>query len=273
MPDWKNMTKDKFFSQEFNHTQKYWENLLKLIWEFIEIWDRNCQLSFFEYRQRIQEIALSNIRNVTNCELIFHKEDLKMRDGDFFVAIDDDDWLHPNVFKELENYKNSDIVVWNHTILKYNGLIETPPALKLFTNNYAVTSKGMKKIENPPCFPKSEFTFATDAFFPHYDLNRRIVKKEFENNENRFEDIKESFKISHVNKKLNITNKSVASASEMITGNESFVKKVNKFQFFKRLYQVSNQTLSEESFPWASKQIEELNALNSEIKFFKKFYF
>jgi hypothetical protein len=248
------MTKEIFFAQEFDHTKKYWQNLLTIIWDFIEIWDKYCELPYFEYRQQLKEISLANLKSL-NCRLIYDKNQMTLDDGLLLIAIDDDDWLCPTVFNAIRGYESADVIIWNHTILKPNGVKNVISSHKLFTNNYALTKAGIKKMQNATQ-SKEKHTFADDPFFPHYDIHRRIIKTEFENDEPRFKDLNETFKIVHLNQQLSVTNKSLASASEL--------ERINKRDFIAQLIQLSSQNI--ENFLWASKEIKTLNLLNSQLR-------
>jgi hypothetical protein len=269
-PDWKNMTKEKFLAQSFNYPNlcnnylekydptKYWQKIIKNIWKFIEIWDEKCELSYFQYRQKLKEISLKNIESL-NCKLIDDKKNLTLEDDLLFVSVDDDDWLAPSLFEKINEYKYADVIIWTHTVLNFDGSVKTFKEKRLFTNNYALTKKGIEKIQNIKETPKETcYPFATDAFFPHYDIHRRVFKNEFMNNECRFKDlIHDKFNIVLIEDQLSITNKSIASASELVD--------INKDIFFDRLNKLSKKSI--ENFLWASKEIKLLNFLNSQIKF------
>lgn len=117
--DWRNLT--EFSHKGFNYG---WDNFLKNV----DRWNENFNLSYFEYRQSLKEIALESLKKtkipifVGDVKLFFKNN--KHNKNLFVIPIDDDDWLHPNIKYYL---KYGDIVRWQnwiYNIIYYKEIIK-----------------------------------------------------------------------------------------------------------------------------------------------------
>ena len=110
--DWGNMTMKSF--EDFIRNQGYLETDKRVVsyWgkdpydsflERIKWWNNCFDLSFFEYRQKLKDIAHINWSDMRGFEII-DGDDLADLNGDFLVVpTDDDDWLHPDLADYLQN--------------------------------------------------------------------------------------------------------------------------------------------------------------------------
>jgi hypothetical protein len=262
--DWENMNEQKFLSQSFNNTKVYWHNLILKIKNYIKIWE-NFSISYFMYRKYLKDIAVQNLLS-TKCNIILNSNYFKERSHNpLFIAIDDDDWLHPRISNELLEFvdkKNVDIIIWNHTILESDGELSLENNKKCFTNNFALTKSGINKLINVKTGSADGYLVANSPFLPHYDIHRRIIKKDFETGEQVFNKLKkDNFNIVHLNKRLSISNKSLASAS--------LIDKIEENEYFLKIKKLSK--LKVPNALWAKEEINLLNNLNKKVKFKLKY--
>jgi hypothetical protein len=265
--DWRSMNKEKFFSQSFSQDSTYWNVVLENIWPWIEEWDRCCSVPYFHYRQQVSEITSENIR-CTGGQLV---DSYDLPSDSIFLPIDDDDWFVHNIFDQLRGLisEQTDVIVWNHTILKHDGNLVRLGNEKMFTNNFAITSSGINKLKNSPAycehiyrkFPWSEHpqpvVFPTSPIAPHYDLHRRIIKTEFIDPTIIYKpDLLDDFNILRVNRRLNITNKTLASASLLMEMTET--------QFHRSLRSLSEQ--KSQGLPWSLNETKRLDEINNNVR-------
>lgn len=265
-PDWENMTEDLFFSQSFTYSKDYWQSVLKKIWKSIKQWNKNCNISYFQYRQELQKIAIKNIGSL-NSKIILKNHDLNLTKNIIFIPVDDDDWISPDAFETIEKeiLPNTDVIIWNHTIIDSNGKIKYLNNKTLFTNNFAITESGIKKLK---IIPKSSFfskwlrdkgDLATTPFHPHYDLHRRIIKTNFIDGKKPLKSVTgDHFEIIYIDKELSITNKTLSSASVLMEIN-------NDLEFLQKLHNLSSQQINNVPI-WATEEISKLNSLNNMLK-------
>jgi len=254
--DWANMTKEKFLSQYFPYAQNYWNYAKNKVFETMKIWDENLNISYFDYRAELKKITFKNLKLI-NCDIIENNY-IDFKKYSLFIPMDDDDWLSPDVFEEIKRHqetnKNVDVFFWNHTTLNWNGEIKIYKEKKLFSNNFAITNKGLKKIINLKNKEKFKDSVAIDPLYPHYYVHRRIFKTKFSEKEGELPKINEEFKIYYIDKQLNISNKSICSVSEILKSND----------IIKNIKYIKEKKIK--NYLWANSSIKHLNSLNKFLK-------
>lgn len=106
----------------------------------VKLWDKTFGISFFETRQEMKEITLSNIRDLAGAQVVT----LNIRQNNFepgvYVFTDDDDWLHPGIYGRLwkDGLGGHDAFRWG--LAAYRGDMEFFDHMEWSSNNYAVTS-------------------------------------------------------------------------------------------------------------------------------------
>ena len=89
----------------------------------VDLWNRTFNRSFFDVRQEIKELTLKNFSTISNVEIIEGNEltDLNseaLNEG-FYILIDDDDWLHPQISDFLSTIKIDDKrggIIWGSVL-------------------------------------------------------------------------------------------------------------------------------------------------------------
>lgn len=162
LPDYKNLNNNNFYNYENlkNYATKEDIYFLKLN-DFLKNWSDSFYLNFFQYRQEISEICLSNLRS-TRCSIIYGENEFdewfeNVPDHlDFFILpINDDDLLHDNILEKISTtleamkfLKNKNFIIWKktifHSITKFN--LEICEGFSLKSNSWAIRKSFLKKI-------------------------------------------------------------------------------------------------------------------------------
>jgi hypothetical protein len=71
----------------------------------IEKWDNTFNLSYFEFRNELKQLAMSTWKNIPTVVEDIDELMLQISDNDYVVPIDDDDWLHPEFQTIAQNLK------------------------------------------------------------------------------------------------------------------------------------------------------------------------
>jgi len=112
----------------------------------IEEWDETYDLTFFEYRQKLKEIAISTWPDIDQVVGLN-----KVEDGVLYLVTDDDDWYAPQIVDFLsENYSGEQLVKWQHTVINATeGRLECCDwsDIEVGSNSYALLGgcKGFKE--------------------------------------------------------------------------------------------------------------------------------
>jgi hypothetical protein len=100
-------------------------NLRKGCWnnyeDFIQMFDKTMSIGYFQYRQKLKDIAIKNMQ-ATGIPIVtdsheFLKNNRHNKDL-FVIPTDDDDWLHPDIrsFIEAEIKEEDDYISWETMI-------------------------------------------------------------------------------------------------------------------------------------------------------------
>lgn len=231
-PDWRSMTEESFLDQDIDLlpvSKEWWNKALLKMYQQVKWWNMFCSVSYFDYRQRLKDITLKNIKR-TNHSLFLDKK--KEIDGPFiFIASDDDDWFHPNIFEIIDQHVKCDteLVVWKSYWYKIDVLAKRGVE-KVFTNNYALTHNLRDK----------------SILFDDLPSTSDILWSG-------------QLKTVNIDEFLSFTNKTIASASIMMgkymATKRDFVDTI--IRFGKR---VNNE------IDWISEEFEMMNVLNESLK-------
>ena len=114
--------------------------------ELVDLWDTSFRISYFETRQRMKDLAFSNLATVRNADLVDIGA-FAVGDACAICFVDDDDWFAPDLGAHLDLASEYDGLVWTHVAVGFltgpYPLQFWPPGtseLLCFTNNYAVSA-------------------------------------------------------------------------------------------------------------------------------------
>ena len=132
--------------------------------DVVEIWDRTFRMSFFNVRAAMKDIAQQNLAAVRRATVssIDTTERGKLAQSAFYLFVDDDDWLHPDVGHALDafDYATTDGCVFGNVLCV--GRIQTRSLEDgCYTNNYAVSGRFLRQRDDN-----------LDRVFQHVDANR-----------------------------------------------------------------------------------------------------
>jgi hypothetical protein len=124
------------------------ENQVK---ETVDLWNETFSYNFFDVRQSMKELSMSNFKSLKQSIFIDDIEKLKQEIDDdvLIVFTDDDDWINPDLNDYIgPNISNYDGFTWGSAAFgNRNG-----ESIELrrndgycFTNNYGVVSKTIRK--------------------------------------------------------------------------------------------------------------------------------
>lgn len=132
-----------------------------LIIKFAQAWDKDLSTPFLFYREAMKEICLYNVRSVLGGTIVSCDTLSKMSfdDDDLLYFTDDDDWVHPHLFRLLRAASPpKDGFLWRSIFVgklfadtpheRGGGALvqERPQSDVIYTNNYAVTGAAWNRI-------------------------------------------------------------------------------------------------------------------------------
>ncbi len=141
--DWSRITREEYRA----HSRDFCRLInrpLDQMNEIIDLWDSTFSISYFATRQRMKDVALSNLANVRDARLV----DIGAFAADSACPVcfvDDDDWFSPDLGEHLDFTPGFDGLVWTHVALGFlmDPLQRWPAGQRddflCFTNNYAVS--------------------------------------------------------------------------------------------------------------------------------------
>lgn len=231
----------------------------------LKAWQSSFKMSFFEYRDRIYQVAKRNWEKVEKVEDILisdgsHKSILKIvnklqgEKDSLIIPIDDDDWLDPNSSYALEKYSHRPIIHWRQG--SYDPYIHKDNIFEIrkgkpyhfFTNNYAYTPFVYSFVDD---FDKAEMTLM------HLHFNDMVK-------EDRFSEMRCNW-IS-IPRCLGVTNKTLASLSKLNKKNTiaHFKAHMARHRTTKQDQDGLRETL--QHAPWALEPIRETEILHKELE-------
>jgi hypothetical protein len=134
----------------------------------VDLWNRTFRHSFFKVRQEIKDIAIENFDSLADAQVFNSVEriDRENFEEGFYIFIDDDDWLHPEIASLLSDNADSrqeNAIVWGSVAFGTTTdriITRRKPDGFCYTNNYAITGKFLS--ESPENF---------DRVFQHFGAN------------------------------------------------------------------------------------------------------
>ncbi|MFG1204295.1 hypothetical protein V5F29_18065 [Xanthobacter aminoxidans] len=172
-PDWLALTDDD--TRRFLRRHHIDENLLV---DFMALWDRNLKVDYRSFRDEIAKLSRASFAAVRGAEVIPHEvlRETKRASDDLIAFVDDDDWLSPGLFEELDKACPRPLNgIWWGSILvgpqfgTYEAALSDPiivlrPLQRvIYTNNYAVTGRALN-------------WHGYERLFEHYHADRRFRK-------------------------------------------------------------------------------------------------
>src|SRR5262245_40399233 len=116
-PDWSRITRQEYVE----HSREFCRSIgrpLDQMNDIVDLWDSTFEVSYFEARQQMKEIARSNLTAVSNAELV--ELDAFRSDGARPICfVDDDDWFAPDLAKHLDWTLGYDGFIWTHVALGF----------------------------------------------------------------------------------------------------------------------------------------------------------
>jgi len=212
-PNWERENEESFLNQKFMRDTEYWNKKIQILYPLIKWWNQSATISYFQFRQKIKNICVENIKK-TSADLFFFEENqIETHDQEelFLLCMDDDDWVVSDVFDILQNEMDEkhDIFVWNDRFINSHGRHICRSNNDIYTNNFALSCRGIKKLRlNHPNLKNPEFN-------PCYWISEQVKKLKFS--------------IKKINKEMSATNKTLASATslEVITSKKQLLKEIS----------------------------------------------
>jgi hypothetical protein len=143
-----------------------------LIIEFVALWDRHFKVGYRDVRAQLKALALQTYAGVRQATLLAHTEwDGVVAPDGRAAFIDDDDWMSPGLFESLPPPgPDEDGARWGSLrlgrVFAADGyavpIIQRRPLDRVvYTNNYAVTARALRRLGRTAVF---EHNFAQAAF-------------------------------------------------------------------------------------------------------------
>jgi len=125
----------------------------------IMLWEENFDISFFNYRMKLQEMAelcwsrICRVDSILKNSLAYIDMLVSYNPSQRFILIptDDDDWFAPHISRVLEDaYNNNvdaDVITWRGAELDYANGYNCKMRNWFATNTYAFTDIGLRKLK------------------------------------------------------------------------------------------------------------------------------
>jgi hypothetical protein len=161
--------------------------------DVVAVWDRTFPMAYFHLRAEMKDIALENLAAVRSAARVPLRSADAGPAAELHLFIDDDDWLHPRLYFELQRYTNAaDGYVFG------NILCDSRVQLRrvedgCYTNNYAVSARYLSTLDG-----------RTERVAQHWDAHAAFHEP--------------GFRLTHVPLYLSATNKHPASAMKLKDG-------------------------------------------------------
>jgi hypothetical protein len=242
---------------------------MEVVDKSIERWDKVFQLSLFEYRHRVSQIAKTNWENIDGLHDIIYSDgtqsktikiinQIKKQKDSIIIPVDDDDWFAPNIIKELLPHTHRPIIHWNQAIYDpYDPF------------------KGSYQVRNSRAYQFYTNNFAFNSFI--YDFGTRYDKIEMSLNHLYFDRNITDEKFAPlrcnwitINKNLSIANRTMASLSKLnkMLRHKSIKSKINRHAFLEDNLDNTQKLLQQ--VPWSVRYIELVEQLYLDLKGSKK---
>lgn len=139
-PDWGNLDYDHFSG--LSDFEKMVRLPIGFVESVIRTWDKTFPVSYFQVRQRMKDITLANMAQVSRANLVTLQEAKNdLPKADVYLFTDDDDWFAPDIItsiKAIDGIEKLQGIAWRTA--RFGGDIRVKDQVYCFTNNYAVTA-------------------------------------------------------------------------------------------------------------------------------------
>jgi hypothetical protein len=125
-----------------------------LISDYMRVWDSTFAVPYRIFRHEIKTTATATNRAVADSIFLSHSalREKSLDDDDLLVFVDDDDWLMPDLFTRLREFRGAhDGMKWGsirlgvpfepHGVLQIRSIDRA-----IYTNNYAVTGRTVARL-------------------------------------------------------------------------------------------------------------------------------
>ena len=143
--------------------------------EIVSLWDRTFKLTFFDVRAKMKDIAQENLAAVKNATATTMEQasTCDIRAEPVYLFIDDDDWLHPDIYRQIKPHLRPDVdgyVFGNILCVSHIELRALGDGC--YTNNYAISGRFLQSRNGD--FDCVAQHWAADASFhwPEFRLAR-----------------------------------------------------------------------------------------------------
>lgn len=195
-PDWRNTAHDELiegsraFCRMVGGATGLTENFIS---DVVAVWDRTFPLSYFQLRAVMKDIALENLAAVRKAAQVPLQSADTGSAAELHLFIDDDDWLHPQLYSELQRYTNgADGYIFGNILCASRVQLRRVED-GCYTNNYAVSARYLSALDG-----------RTERVAQHWDAHAAFHEP--------------GFRLTHVPLYLSATNKHPASAMKLKDG-------------------------------------------------------
>jgi hypothetical protein len=142
--------------------------------DVVAVWDRTFATPYFSVRAALKDISESNLRAVRHA-VATPLAGAASGMQDLHLFIDDDDWLHPHLWHEMQTYlDNSDGYIFGN-ILCLSRIELRRIEDGCYTNNYAASARYLQSLGGD-CTRIAQHWDANEAFHQP-DFRRRYVPR------------------------------------------------------------------------------------------------
>ncbi|MEZ5539303.1 MAG: hypothetical protein R3E63_04965 [Pseudomonadales bacterium] len=151
--DWSAMTTDAFREPSAAFC-RLWGKPDDYVFQLMQLWDATFSLSYFQTRAALKEIAQKNIAQ-SDAQFIHFKNYNNIPDKKgFYVFLDDDDWMDPEIAAVLGGQSVDDHAALLWRSMNIGSPQQEHPVFiwglngRCMTNNYAVSSVWLNHLKN-----------------------------------------------------------------------------------------------------------------------------
>ncbi len=135
---------------------RMWGKADDFVFRLMQLWDRTFSIGYFEVRYRLKQIAQSNQQSLSDIECVTYQSYRNIPDGgQFYLFIDDDDWLAPDIGVRLSaselQYFNG--LLWQVAAIgapNAHVAVITSGSNSCMTNNYAISGRWLGGLNRLP---------------------------------------------------------------------------------------------------------------------------
>jgi hypothetical protein len=151
----------------------------------IQSWNKYLKVDFFKFREELKKLSSVCIEDIKNKTIVTKNtiNQIMHDDNIFLYAIDDDDFVSPDLFSKVDLTGDVDCLIWPTIHLRYNLTIypineHIHDIIYAYTNNSILFPSGFKKLINiDPSLEFLEDHRRLDQFMVFYNFK---IKKVFD---------------------------------------------------------------------------------------------